>query len=158
MEFNTKNIIIAGAATAALVAVGVVIAKVLANMNEKAEAEAEDAADLESAKTASLNIAVDRFEQAMSDVTMDNLFEADGRLNPKVRDAMGDAIYFYVSNVDLNDRKNRKHISFLDGLEDAAVRVELVKVAKRIIGVIYKGVTETPDVEFTPEYVDSLFD
>lgn len=158
MEFNTKNIVIAVAATAVFVTVGVVIAKVLANMNEKVEAEAEDTADLESAKKASLAINAGRFEQAMAGVTMDNLFEADGRLNPKVRAALTDAIYFYVNNIDLNERQNRKHLSFLDGLEDAAVRVEMAKVAKRIIGIIYKGGTETPDVEFTPEYVDSLFD
>lgn len=155
MEFNAKNIAIAVACAAAFIGSVVIITKLI---ESNKEAEPMSAEDLEAAKQTTLNTSSAQMAAAVEGLDMASIYDTDGTLTKKVRSALVEAIYNYALTSDLNERHNRKHISVLDGIEDVAVRNELARVAKRVVGSIYKAAEENPEQDFTLEFVDTLID
>ena len=159
MEFNAKTVAIAVAATAVIVGAGVIIAKLVSTSEEK---EAVDTAATETlneeARTSALEASACQFKESLDGFDMATLYEADGAMDKKVRAALVWAIFHYINNADLHDRQARKMLPFLDGVEDIALRNELSRVAKRVIGHVYLSIKDRPEMEYSYEAIDLLID
>ena len=98
------------------------------------------------------------FATTANKLTMEKLYDEEGRFDAGLRHAMANALTFYAMTEDLDVRDNRKHLDFIDRVEDTAMRAVIAKEAKRILGLAFVAKQENPELELDRKYFESLFD
>lgn len=155
MELNIKTISIAIASVVALTGAVYLVSKF--RSEDKVEETVSDDNTVESSdKADALSESADEIKMALEGFDMSNLYEADGSLNTNVRSALSKAILHYIQNEDLTSRAARKDMPFLWGIEDVALRNELTRITKRIVGLYYVACRSTPDIVWDITVIDEM--
>jgi len=98
------------------------------------------------------------FAASANNLTMESLYEADGRFNKTLRETLAISLAYYAMTEDLDVRDTRKHLDFIDLVDDTAMRAVIAKEAKRILGLAFVAKQEDPNLDLDRKYFESLFD
>lgn len=112
----------------------------------------------EDIKEAGGTVVYKSFAASANNLTMESLYEADGRFNKTLRETLAISLAYYAMTEDLDVRDTRKHLDFIDLVDDTAMRAVIAKEAKRILGLAYVAKEEDPKLDLDRKYFESLFD
>jgi len=113
---------------------------------------------VEDVKEAAGAVVYKSFAMVANGLTMETLYDSEGRIDKGLREALAVALAYYATVEDLDQRENRKHLDFIDRIDDIALRAVVAKEAKRILNVAYAAKQEDETLELNHTYFASLFD
>lgn len=112
----------------------------------------------EDIKEAGGTVVYKSFAASANNLTMESLYEADGRFNKTLRETLAISLAYYAMTEDLDVRDTRKHLDFIDLVDDTAMRAVIAKEAKRILGLAFVAKQEDPKLDLDRKYFEGLFD